>query len=127
MRLDDAIKDDAVMGVLPTSGDEYVSLVTEGRRATLFPVSDLNVLRGAGKGVTAIKLQEDDRVLAYQLARGEKEGLVVETNRGRSVTINARTYHSSRRGGRGTEIIRQGSIKLLPAAPVVVRREEGET
>ncbi len=116
-------KDDGVVAVYPCTHDASVSLATVGGRALLFPVSDLNVLKGSGKGVTAIKL-DNDTVMAFRLVQGKNDGLKVVTNRGRQVVINARTYHSSRRGGKGTEVIRRGKISLLEMDPIVIRRDE---
>jgi DNA gyrase subunit A len=126
IRLDDTLKDDAVLLVQATSGAENLSLVTEARRAMVFPVSDLNILRGAGKGVTAIKLQDDDRVAAVLLAHNDTEGLTVETNRGRVVVINANTYEPSHRGGRGNEISKTGTIKIAPPSPMIIGVRDGE-
>ncbi len=115
--------DDGVVAVLPCSDGQLVSLVTERARALVFPVSELNVLKGSGKGVTAIKLK-DDRVLGFTVVDGRDAGLKVETNRGRQVTVSARTYHPGKRGGKGTEIIRRGTIRLLEMEAIVILREE---
>jgi len=119
-RLDDSFEGDAVVAVHPVAGDEWMSLVTRKGRALIFPVAELNLLRGAGKGVNAIKLGEDDRVEAASPARNRDEGVHVQTNRGRHLVVNVKTFRVSHRGGRGTEILRRGRITIRPPEPVVI-------
>lgn len=124
IRLDDAFKDDAVVRVQVLAGDEHVALVTEEARALVFKATSLNLLRGSGKGVTAIKLQDEDRVLDFALGRSKTEGLAIKTSRGREVHVCPDTYNETSRGGKGTEIVKTGTIEVLPQPPVVVREKE---
>src|SRR5260370_3379135 len=56
VRLDPVVSDDVVVGVESTDGTENVCLATKSARVLIFPVTDANVVSGAAKGVTAIKL-----------------------------------------------------------------------
>lgn len=120
-RLDETMKDDAVLGVQISAGKEHVCLVSDDSHALVFPVTDLNILRGAGKGVTAMKLADDDKILGYTLSREKDEGLTVTTSRGKVVPITPREYKGGNRGGRGQQIVKTGTITLSPLPPIIVR------
>jgi len=127
-RLSPGASDDAVVAAHPLFGGENVSLATEGGRVLLFAARELKVLLNAGRGVKAIRLGADDRVLAMGLSRGRDEGVVVLTQRGREVRVSPRRYRVASRGGKGTEVIRRGGLKtwVLPdVVPLGAPIEEG--
>ena len=82
MRLDPRSRDDLVVGVEATDGTENVCLATGSARVLIFPVTEANIVAGAAKGVTAIKLDAKDRVIGFVLANKKREGLTVRTSRG---------------------------------------------
>jgi DNA gyrase subunit A len=103
-------KGDQVLRVLPSAGDERASIATAGGNALAFPVSEVSVLKGAGKGVTGIKLKADDTVLAFELVTDEREGVQVQTTRGRELVVSPRKYGGSR-AGRGQSVIQRGGFQ----------------
>ena len=119
MRLDG--DKDAVLAVFVSDGDEIVSLATKQGRCLLFPVSEIKVLSGAGKGVLACKLGMEDFVLGYVLTKHRMEGLEVETNRGRTEVVRPNKFTVTTRGNRGREIIRAGYL-VRAATPIVERK-----
>jgi DNA gyrase subunit A len=137
MRLDPAVPDDAILSVRVGDGRELVSIATRQGRCLVFPISEVNVLSGPGKGVMAIKLVEGDRVAGFRLMervvrisktgdvtlhpRDPMDGLEIETNRGRTEIVRPNKFGVSERGNRGREIIRVGYIARV-ADPVVVMR-----
>ncbi len=143
MRLDPAVPDDAVVGVRVSDGHELVSIATRQGRCLVFPVEQVNVLASAGKGVLAMKLVGDDRVLGFRLLeqvprrgrdgqttwvpRDAMDGLEVETNRGRAEVVRPNKFGVSERGNRGREIIRVGYIAKVSEAPVELRFRAVET
>ncbi len=119
---------DEVIAVWPSTGGELVSLATTKGRAALFPVKDLKLLRGAGKGVTAIKLESGDQIFAFELVRSMDEGVMVRTTRGREVVVGPRGYRISSRGGKGIQIIKRGGLEgWRQRAPVVRARPEAKS
>ncbi|TVR03309.1 MAG: DNA topoisomerase IV subunit A [Deltaproteobacteria bacterium] len=126
MRLDDRVPHDAVVAVRPTDGAEAVSLATQKGRCLIFPVDEVKILSGAGKGVTAIKLQNDDHVLGFVLTTERMGGLEVETNRGRTEVVRPNKFGVSGRGNRGREIIRLGYIARIhePVEEVLYRADD---
>lgn len=121
-RLDKKVKDDGVVAVVVAAGDEHVCIVSEQSRALVFPVAQVKVLRGAGQGVTAIKLPKEDRVKTFCVTRDPKRGIKVTTSRGREVIVAPHTYRSGARGGKGSQIIQVGNITVDPPGVEIVAR-----
>lgn len=113
VRLDAMISDDLVVGVEATDGTENVCLATRSARVLIFPVTEANVVGSAAKGVNAIKLDSDDRVLGFALANKMREGLTVRTNRGATQIIRATKYPVTGRGGRGYGVLQRGSLEAI--------------
>ncbi|MFT5991453.1 MAG: DNA gyrase subunit A [Flavobacteriales bacterium] len=116
MRLDKT--GDAVLAAYVSDGTEVVSLATKQGRCLLFPVDEIKVLSGSGKGVLATKLTKDDFVMGYVLTKHRMEGLEVETNRGRVEVVRPNKFTVTSRGNRGREIIRQGYLTRVGVEPV---------
>ena len=121
VRLDPAIQDDRVVGVEASDGTENVCLATRSARVLIFPVAEANVVSGAARGVTAVKLESKDRVIGFALADRKREGLTVRTSRGATQIVRATKYPVTARGGRGYAILQRGSLDAIvqdEASPV---------
>jgi DNA gyrase/topoisomerase IV subunit A len=120
--------DHAVVDVVPIHGSETILAISAECRAMVCPAEDVNYLSGAGKGVTLIKLQKTDRLLGFKASTGDRDLLVVVTNRGAKKTISTAKYRTTTRGGRGTEIQKNGKIAAIvassPDAPEPLDMEE---
>jgi DNA gyrase subunit A len=129
VRLDPTFPDDLVVGAEATDGTETVCLATRGARVLIFPVTEANVVSGAAKGVTAIKLDPKDRVLGFALANKVREGLTVRTNRGGTLVVRATKYPVTGRGGKGYGVLQRGSLESIihdEARPIPPPEEVGE-
>ncbi len=112
------VKGDAsVINVFTLHGTEVILAVSRHCRAMVCNAEDINYLSGAGKGVTLIRLAAGDELLGFKLSSGDRDLLTVETNRGAKKNISTAKYRVTSRGGRGTEIQKNGKIKslVLPA------------
>ena len=98
---------DAVVAVYVTDTTEQMSLASEAGRALTFPVSEAKFIRGAGKGVIAIKLRDGDQVLAFELTRHKFEGAIVRTPQGREETVRPSKF-SGKRAARGSVVLKRG-------------------
>jgi DNA gyrase subunit A len=129
VRLDPTVRDDKVVGVEVSDGKDTVCLATRSARVLIFPVGEANVVSGAAKGVTAIKLKADDRVIGFALANRMREGLTVRTNRGATQIVRATKYPVTGRGGLGFGILQRGTLDAIihddaqPVPPVDVITE----
>ena len=107
--------------ILPELGRRYVRL-NDGDRVVLatvlrdetsiylasaeghvihFPVEEINVLAGVGKGVMGIKLEEGDACLGGILVSG-RETLVVEASDGKLMEFRRGRMEPVARGGKGS-------------------------
>jgi len=107
-----------VVGVGKANGKETAICATRQRRALLAPVDEISYLSGPGKGVVLIKLEDDDQVLGFTVARDDRDTLVVEGSMGGEQRINTAKYEVSGRGGKGREVMKRGSlVRVVPAPP----------
>lgn len=109
---------DEIIGVHASSGRENLCLATHHARVIIFPVWEIPVVAGAAKGVLAIKLGYDDRVLGFVLSDKKREGLTVKTSRGAEQVIRSTKFPVARRGGRGMVVLQRGSFDSIVSEPV---------
>ncbi len=114
-------KGDEVNGVFVSAGHENVCLASHKGRALIFPVHQIPVYKGAAKGVVAIQLQEDDRVLGFTLSDAARDGLHVRTNRGRDEIIRTTKFDVTNRGNKGRLVIRRGYFAEVFPEPVELK------
>ncbi len=118
----------AVIDVVAVHGSETILAVTENCRAMVCAAEEINYLSGPGKGVTLIRLLGNDRVLGFKASTGDRDLLTVQTNRGAKKTISTAKYRVTSRGGRGTEIQKNGKISAIigpgVAAPETFEEDE---
>ncbi|HMP80086.1 MAG TPA: DNA gyrase C-terminal beta-propeller domain-containing protein, partial [Pirellulaceae bacterium] len=118
-----------IVNVYPVSGTETVLAVTASCRAMVCSAEEINYLSGPGKGVMLIKVAKGDRLLGFKPSTGDRDLLVVETNRGARKTISTAKYRVTSRGGKGIEIQKNGRIAQIlapaPDAPPELEDESG--
>jgi DNA gyrase subunit A len=124
VRLNDG--DKAVLAAVPLAEYKSLILASQEGRVIHFPISDIPVLAGIGKGVMGIKLDDNDVVLGGALIRNQHDFLEVETSGGKSME-----FHGSReqvsRAGKGFEAVKRSSFtKIIPPPIVLVNWEEYE-
>jgi DNA gyrase subunit A len=108
-----------VVGVEKVTGKEIIIAATREAHAMLTRVDEINYLSGPGKGVILVKLSsEDDVVLGFRTAIGDRDILRVETTRGAEVTISLGKYDPTGRGGKGRELLQRGQFTRVIAPEV---------
>ncbi|MBO6577371.1 MAG: DNA topoisomerase IV subunit A [Rhodothermales bacterium] len=113
---------DEVLGVEPASGSENVCLATKEGFALIYPVQQVPVMKGAAKGVIAVRLGARDSVLGFTLSQAARQGLEVETTRGRREVVRTTKFEVSNRGNKGRLVIQRGSLVKVVRTPVEIRR-----
>jgi len=108
----------AIIGVYPIHGSEVILAVSRNCRAMVCEAEEVNYLSGAGKGVTLIRLAKDDQLIGFKPSAGDRDLLTVKTNRGAKKTISTVKYRITSRGGRGTEIQKNGKIAEIVQPPI---------
>ena len=107
-----------LIGVYPIEGTETILAISADCRAMVCPAEDVNYLSGVGKGVMLIKLAKTDRLVGFKPSKGDRDLLLVETNRGAQKTISTAKYRVTSRGGKGNEIQKNGKISKVVWSPV---------
>ncbi|MSP16752.1 MAG: DNA topoisomerase IV subunit A [Myxococcales bacterium] len=114
---------DEVAFVLPIGTAEHegdadtdvVCLATEKGHVLLCPAGEVNLLEGAGRGVTLLKTDDDDRVIGVGVARSKKEApFTIETEGGKQYEISPAKQGVVARGGKGHQLARRTTFRLVP-------------
>ncbi len=82
-------------------------------------MDEINELAGPGRGVTVIKLDEDDKVIAFLCTRDKQASIPVETTKGRKLELTTFRQEPVSRGGKGHQLVKRDTVKALPTGPVV--------
>ncbi|MBJ94143.1 MAG: DNA topoisomerase [Rickettsiales bacterium] len=118
---------DGVVRVVPLTGPDFkLSLATYQGRVLIFPVEQLKLLRSTGMGVNTIRLGSGDYVIDFELNAKRSRGLEIETSRGRQVRISERRYSVTRRGGKGVEVIKRGTLAALEREAWIMDPRSGQ-
>ena len=102
---------DEVVGVLPVAPKDVLCVVTTRARALVCAAAEAAELANPGRGVTMIKVADDDEVVGFALGRPKDECvLVAELESGKQIAIGPGRYHTSGRGGRGHVLARKARV-----------------
>ncbi len=112
-------KNDRVVMAEAVGGDENVCVASKNGYALIFPVGQIPVVRGAAKGVIGIRLGSGDYVLGATVSNAARDGLEVETSRGRREIVRTTKFDVSNRGNRGRQIIQRGHLNALIPETIV--------
>jgi DNA gyrase subunit A len=114
-------KGDEVVGAEVAGGDENVCLATRNGHVLIFPVKQIPIFKSAAKGVIAMRLGHDDRILGATVAGSARDGLEVETNRGRREIVRTTKFEVTNRGNKGRQIIQRGHLERVIVSPIEIR------
>ncbi|MEX0821742.1 MAG: DNA topoisomerase IV subunit A [Rhodothermales bacterium] len=117
-RLED---DDEVLGAYVAAGNENVCIASRAGHVLIFPVHQISVYKGAAKGVMAMRLGEGDYLIGCTISDAAREGLEVETNRGRREIVRTTKFDVTNRGNKGRLVIKRGHLARVILEPVEIR------
>jgi DNA gyrase subunit A len=110
---------DELIGVSPVSDKDLLAVVSEESHTLVCRAEEVNELAGPGRGVTVIKLEDDDKVIAY-LATSDKQAVVpLETTKGKRLELTTFRQEPVTRGGRGWQMVKRDKVLRLATGPVV--------
>jgi DNA gyrase subunit A len=98
--------------------EEGVMLATAGGYVTHFPLDQVTILAGVGKGVFGIKLEPADECLGGVLVGGRFDKLVVETETGKTQDFGPGAVKSRNRGGKGDKPGQRTKFARVVPAPI---------
>ena len=104
--------DDEFIEVYQVYADEKICALTQKGKLLCCEVGEVNLLAGPGRGVTLIKVEDKDEVLASW-----KSSVTVEVHKssGGTIKIAADKTTVTGRGGKGRPIMKRGAIKSVDA------------
>lgn len=114
-RLDDG---DRVILVAIPRGEKNMMLASAEGRVLQFPIAEINILAGVGKGVIGIKLQDGDTCLGGTLLSDQVDRMQVETSNGTIQDFRGEKYEVTSRAGKGFEAIKRGGFTRVVPPPI---------
>lgn len=109
---------DVVLGAEAAAGQEMVCMASKNGNALIFPVRQVSLSKNAAKGVIAMRLGAKDRVLGFTLSSAARQGLEVETTRGRKEVVRTTKFEVSNRGNKGKTVIKRGHLARVLIEPI---------
>ncbi|MFZ5471084.1 MAG: DNA gyrase/topoisomerase IV subunit A [Myxococcota bacterium] len=106
-------KDDELIGVTAVGERDLLAVVTEKTNALVCKASELNELAGPGRGVTAIKVAPDDRVVAFLCSAKKDAAIELESAKGKKLVLSPGRYEVTGRGGKGREMSKKDKVKVV--------------
>jgi DNA gyrase subunit A len=109
---------DRVVMATMLKDEESLFLASASGHVIHFPVEQINILSGAGKGVIGIKLGDGDACLGGALISGRFDMMQVETTGGRMMEFRRGKYEVTSRGGKGFEAVKRTSFVRVVPPPI---------
>ncbi len=110
---------DEVVMVAVTGPKDGVLAATSDGHALGVPVGELALLSGVGKGSMLMKVDDDARVLGAVIAIGGNDSIVVETGKGREMSITYKSVLGKRAQAGSALIRRDGFARMVPQPPTI--------
>jgi DNA gyrase subunit A len=118
---------DRIMMAVVLRDEESIFLASASGHVIHFPIEQINILAGVGKGVMGIKLAKGDQCLGGALISGRFDMMQVETTGGRMMEFRRGKYDTTTRGGKGFEAVKRTSfVRVVPLPIELVDWEQVE-
>ncbi|MDQ6990320.1 MAG: DNA gyrase subunit A [Mariprofundaceae bacterium] len=104
IRLDD---DDELVGVIRSNGEQDIMLASSGGKLIRFAETDVRFMGRSTRGVTGMRLPEDNTVISMTLV-AEKASLLVVSEHGYGKRTLVSEYNRQKRGGQGVFTLKTG-------------------
>jgi DNA gyrase subunit A len=98
--------------------EESIFLASQEGHVIHFPLEEINILSGVGKGVMGIKLADGDACLGGALISNRHDALVMETSGGRTQEFRRGKYETVSRGGKGFEAVKRATFVRVVPRPI---------
>jgi DNA gyrase subunit A len=98
--------------------EESIFLASAQGHVIHFPVDEINILSGVGKGVMGIKLADDDTCLGAVLVSERNPAMVTETANGKTLEFKGIKYEITGRAGKGFEAVKRTTFLRVVPPPI---------
>jgi DNA gyrase subunit A len=109
---------DRVMLATVIKDEESIFLASAQGHVIHFPIEQINILAGVGKGVIGIKLADDDTCLGGALISERNPALVTVTANGKTLEFRAGKYELTSRAGKGFEAVKRTTFVRVVPPPI---------
>jgi DNA gyrase subunit A len=107
---------DELVGVQPVAEKDILCVVTANAKALLCKAEEAPELANPGRGVTIIKVADDDAVLGFGLGGPKVNDVIIaETESGKKLPVGPGRYSVTGRGGKGHALAKR--MKIVSVAP----------
>ena len=112
---------DEVLGVVPCDERDVVVVATRHAHVLHCKAEEIAKLEGPGRGVTVIKIEDDDVVIGFISGRGKGDKLELQTDKsGKDYTQVADPRQVKGRGGRGNQVVKRTDLVAVKQ-PVTIQ------
>jgi DNA gyrase subunit A len=112
---------DELIGVVPVKDKDKVAVVTEQAHMLVCKTDEINELAGPGRGVTVIKVEDDDKVIAFLATSDKQAEIPLETVKGgKKLELTTFRAEPVSRGGKGHQLVKRDTVKVASSTPVFV-------
>jgi DNA gyrase subunit A len=98
--------------------EESIFLASAQGHVIHFPIEQINILAGVGKGVMGIKLADDDTCLGGALISERNPALVTVTANGKTLEFRGGKYELTSRAGKGFEAVKRTTFVRVVPPPI---------
>jgi DNA gyrase subunit A len=118
---------DRVVMAAVLKDQETLFLASASGHVIHFPIDQINILSGAGKGVIGIKLEDDDSCLGGALISDKSDSMQVETSGEKTLEFRGCKYETTSRAGKGFEAVKRSTfVRVVPPPIELVNWDEIE-
>jgi DNA gyrase subunit A len=111
---------DEVIGVVPCNDGDIVVTATRDGHVLHCKADEIAKLEGAGRGVTVIKVAEDDMVIGFIAGRKADTFAIESDKSGKRFDLAADPKQASGRGGKGHQLMKRVTFKVVEQ-PVTIQ------
>jgi DNA gyrase subunit A len=105
---------DEIVSVLPAGDKDILCVVTSDAHALLCAAAEAPELANPGRGVTIIKVADDEQVLGFGVGGPkEKDVIIAETESGKKLPVGPGRYQVTGRGGKGHALAKRSKIAAV--------------
>lgn len=109
---------DEIVGVQPVKKGDVLAVVSAECRSIICETEEVSELAGPGRGVTVIKLDDEDEVVGFGVGKSDADEIIIaETEGGKAIKVGPGHDEVTSRGGKGRQLAKRTRIvKVTPAA-----------
>jgi DNA gyrase subunit A len=102
-----------VLAAVPSVGNETMFLCSDDGRLIHFPIEEIPLITGVGKGVRGIRLMKNAKCLGGAVVGEDLDRVTIQTRQGAENEYRAVKYEPVSRGGKGYEVVKRGGFKKV--------------